>query len=388
VIQRRCNASEEQVKPCWQHVPIEADQVSSVLAAVSPTLNDETLCKLLHDRAELGRNQMSIGATHSMPGAYLVSDTESDSDESDTNDDDAIDELYAEATQGNIDLDQVMLSATHAVQKKGVDAALLSKMWRIDLPTAERTLDVTSQNNRHMDNHTLSRNYGTNDRMLRYKRISEYFFMDTFFATKKAGKSTRRNTCCQLFVTDKGFVYVVPLKSKSNVLDAVKQFAKEIGAPDALIFDMSGEQTSGNLHKFCLEIGTSLRVLEEGTPWANKAELYIGLMKEAVRKDMKESDCPLVLWDYCVERRALINNLTAKDIFKLHGTNAHTALTGNEGDISNLCQYKWYDWCYFRNQKEKFPFNREILGRILGPAKGEGNEMAQWVLKANGNVVP
>ena len=31
---------------------------------------------------------------------------------------------------------------------------------------------------------------------------------------------------------------------------------------------------------------------------------------------------------------------------------------------------------------------REVLGRVLGPAKGEGNEMAQWVLKANGNVVP
>ena len=29
-----------------------------------------------------------------------------------------------------------------------------------------------------------------------------------------------------------------------------------------------------------------------------------------------------------------------------------------------------------------------MLGRVLGPAKGEGNEMAQWVLKANGRVVP
>ena len=32
--------------------------------------------------------------------------------------------------------------------------------------------------------------------------------------------------------------------------------------------------------------------------------------------------------------------------------------------------------------------HREVLGRVLGPAKGEGNEMAQWCLKANGNVVP
>ena len=103
---------------------------------------------------------------------------------------------------------------------------------------------------------------------------------------------------------------------------------------------------------------------------------------------MKESNCPLVLWDYCVERRAWINNLTANNLFQLHGTNAYTDLTGEEGDISNLSQYKWYEKCYFREQKGKFPFNREVLGRVLGPVRGEGNEMALWIIKANGNVVP
>jgi hypothetical protein len=179
--------------------------------------------------------------------------------------------------------------------------------------------------------------------MLHYKHINEYVFMDTFFATKKAGKSSRGHTCCQLFVTDKGFVYVIPMKSISEVLQAVKQFAKEIGAPEAIICDMAGEQTSQNLSKFCNEIGTTMRVLEEGTSWANKAEVYIGLLKEAVRKDMKDSNCPLVFWDYYVERRSRIHNLTAKESFKLHGSNAHTSLTGEEGEISNLCQYKWYD---------------------------------------------
>ena len=32
--------------------------------------------------------------------------------------------------------------------------------------------------------------------------------------------------------------------------------------------------------------------------------------------------------------------------------------------------------------------SREQLGRCLGPAKNEGNEMAQWVLKDNGKVLP
>jgi hypothetical protein len=77
--------------------------------------------------------------------------------------------------------------------------------------------------------------------MLRYKRIKDFFFMDTFFATKKGGKSTREHTCCQLFVTDKGFVYVVPMRSKCEVIQAMKQFAKEVGAPDAIVANMAGE---------------------------------------------------------------------------------------------------------------------------------------------------
>ena len=59
-------------------------------------------------------------------------------------------------------------------------------------------------------------------------------------------------------------------------------------------------------YDFSPEIGTTLKVLENETQWADRAELYIGLMKEATRKDMREMHLPLVLWDYAMERRALI----------------------------------------------------------------------------------
>ena len=178
------------------------------------------------------------------------------------------------------------------------------------------------------------------------------------------------------------------MKRKSEVLLAIKQFAKEVGAPDSFVADMSGEQMSSEVKNFCNDIGTTLRALEEGTPWSNKADLYIGLIKEAVRKDMCESNSPLCFWDYCVDRRARINNLTAKDAFRLHGSTPHTITTGDEGDISNLCQYAWYEWCYFREQTAAFPNNKEVLGRVLGPARGAGNEMAQWILKADSRLVP
>jgi hypothetical protein len=227
---------------------------------------------------------MLIGSTDAPGNDYIVEDdatkpstNESDDDKSEVKIDNRfLDEIYERSTRGEIDLDQHFVSAARAKQHGGVDAGHLSKVWKIDLEAAQRTLGVTStQQSQQTDNPKLSRNYGTNDRMLRYKRIHEYFFMGTFFATKEAGKLSQGHNCCQLFVTDKGFVCVIPMKSKSKVLQAVKEFAKEIGAPDAIICDAASEQKSKPLRKFLGEIGTTLRVLKEGTPWANKAELYM-----------------------------------------------------------------------------------------------------------------
>ena len=59
-----------------------------------------------------------------------------------------------------------MMSATHAGKPKGVNADHLSKVWRIGLDTARRTLEATTQSSNRKYNPTLSRDYGTNDRML------------------------------------------------------------------------------------------------------------------------------------------------------------------------------------------------------------------------------
>ena len=354
--------------------------------------DEHQLYHAMNMRNEHGQFAMSIGATSILDQPYLDDDDDSQSsEEHDISHDDPDDEFDLKELDDDTNeilLDNFMASTAQAGKTRGVDPKHLAKIWRISHEDAQRTIDVTTQTSTRTDDPTLSRNYSTNDRMLRYKRIKDYFFMDTFFATKKGGQSSRGHTCCQLFVTDKGFIYVVPMKKKSEVLLAIKQFAKEIGAPDSFVADMSGEQMSSEVKKFCNDIGTTLKALEEGTPWSNKAELYIGLIKEAVRKDMRESNSPLCLWDYCVERRARINNLTAKNVFNLHGSTPHTVTTGDEGNISNLCQYGWYEWCYFRDHTAAFPNNKEVLGRVLGPARGAGNEMAQWILKANGRVVP
>ena len=197
----------------------------------------------------------------------------------------------------------ILSHATNASRLRGVTPKHLSKVWRISTEDARRTIEATTQTSVWTQDPTLSHNYGTNDHMLRYQHIQDCFFMDTFFATKKGGQSSQWHTCCQLFITDKGFIYVIPMRRKSEVLQVIMQFAKEIGGPASIIADMASEQMSQVFRKFCNDIGTTLQALEEGTPGSNKAELYIGLLKEAVQKDMHESDSPMCLWDYCMEKQ-------------------------------------------------------------------------------------
>ena len=49
---------------------------------------------------------------------------------------DMLDDLYAKYTEGNIYLDDIMVSANHEIRTK-VYASHISKIWRIDLDSAK-----------------------------------------------------------------------------------------------------------------------------------------------------------------------------------------------------------------------------------------------------------
>ena len=297
-------------------------------------------------------------------------------------------DLFEPVTFQIEDFDHKVVGGIQAGKPTGVSSEFLSKIWHISPELAEKTLQQTSQLYRHGQDNILSKRYPTNDRMLRYRRINSQFFTDTFFVTAK-GKSTRGHSCAQLFVSDKGFVGIYPMSSKGQFPEALHQFCKEVGVPQTLVVDPAGEQTSKQVRRFCHQVGTTLRVLEESTQWANRAELYVGIFKDAIKQDLNRSNCPAKLWDYCAERRARIHNVTPRNLFQLNGHTPITATLGIQGDISNICQFDWYDWCYYREESDvQFPFQKRKLGRVLGPLKNEGNEMTQAVLTIEGTVVP
>ncbi len=171
-----------------------------MMADITCVFDEISMYDLMKHRASTGMFMMNIGSTDAAPGQY-VEDADDDRSSSSGTDSHNFDDDNDGRFDGD-DLDEFMASAMMAGKPGGVSPEHLSKIWRVSIPDAKRTIKTISQNSIRTQDPTLSRNYGTNDRMLRYKRINEYFLMDTFFAMKKGGKSSHDHTCCQLFVTD------------------------------------------------------------------------------------------------------------------------------------------------------------------------------------------
>ena len=135
--------------------------------------DEHELYQALNMRNEHGQFAMNIGASSFLDQTYLDDDDSQDSsDDDDTsqdNSDDDFDPIELDDDKNEVLLDHFMASTAQAGKSRGVYPKHLSKIWRISHEDAQRTIDVTTQMSIQTDDPTLSRNYSTNDRMLRYK---------------------------------------------------------------------------------------------------------------------------------------------------------------------------------------------------------------------------
>ena len=259
---------------------------------------------------------------------------------------------FEDSLKGVLDLSkiefvQAQINVAEASKPIGVSPTMLSKLWFISDKLAEGAIDQNNQVCRNNADNALSRQFTTNDRMLRYKRIQSTFYSDTMFDLNH--KSVRQFKCCQVFVSNKGLVAVYPMKPQKYLQTALHWFCKQVGILVSLVVDGHLSQASPTVRRFCDQVVTTFRLLETGTPWENRAELYIGLLKEAVRRDMHQSNSPMTLWCYCIEREAKIHNSIPRTLFQAHGRSPHVCTFGVQGDIYNICNFGWYEWVYYRD---------------------------------------
>ena len=104
--------------------------------------------------------------------------------------------------------------------------------------------------------------------MLRYAILACDSFMDTFFASK--GATSQRNfKPCQVFATEFGYIFPVPIEDKSgkNITLSIKRYFKEIGVPLHLIYDQAREQVRGDSRILCHDAGYTIVELERVHPY-------------------------------------------------------------------------------------------------------------------------
>jgi hypothetical protein len=150
-------------------------------------------------------------------------------------DDDAC-EIFEAGVSEMLAMVFAMIQAISVGRLKGVSAEHLAKVWCIPHDDAACTLDITTQPLCHDPDLSLSRNVGTNDWAVRYRKKKSYFFMDTLFVTGTA-KNLQGNICARLFVSDRDFVAFYPMKKQQDSFLTIKQFATDVGAPEGLVCD-------------------------------------------------------------------------------------------------------------------------------------------------------
>jgi hypothetical protein len=281
---------------------------------------------------------------------------------------------------------QVCISALQSsTRTNAVTPEQLSQRWNIGLPKAKKTLLVTTQRGtRTVAFPSLEARFRTNDRQLRYRRLNTALYTDTMFASTI---STRGNSCAQVFVNDLEWVRSFPLRRKGDAHTCLDLLFPEDGVPNTMIMDDAKELVGGEFRLKCRRAGCYSKTLEPYSPWMNRAEGTIRELKRATRRAMVKSGSPKRLWDYCLELQSRIRSNVAHNITTLDGQTPETLMTGETADISSLCEFEWFQWVWFRDQKAGWPEEAKVLGRYLGPAKSIGPEMCMHILKSNGRVV-
>ena len=101
---------------------------------------------------------------------------------------------------------------------------------------------------------------------------------------------------------------------------------------------------------------------------------------------MIKTGSPEKLWDHCIILMAMICSCSTNSIFMTAEQAPETIMTGETTNISRICQFGWYNWAMYHDPA-KFPNDKAILGRYLGPAIDVGSMLTAKVLFPNGQYI-
>jgi len=129
-----------------------------------------------------------------------------------------------------------------------------------------------------------------------------------------------------------------------------------------LVYDGAGEhvgrksQFDKSIHHYKINKHT----IEPFSPWQNKAESGIRIIKAKWKRLMITRKVPKRLWDFALVWIAQIYSRTAMK----HGRTGFEVITGDTPDISEWVDFSFYDWVWYWHSPNSEDNPR--LGRWIG----------------------
>jgi hypothetical protein len=168
----------------------------------------------------------------------------------------------------------------------------LADKWECGIETAKATLQATiTQLNVRSAVAPLTRRYRMDLLSQRLCHLDCHFFTDTLFAKVK---SLTGNSCAQLYYDPNGFMYVYPMTSKSSAGESLDVFVNDVGIPNRMTYDGAAEQVGKGtkLHESIRHYRINEHVIEPYSPWQNRAESGIRIIKSKWKRMMVKRQVP------------------------------------------------------------------------------------------------
>ena len=235
-------------------------------------------------------------------------------------------------------------SITNVTRRDILTPEYLSDLWGIGLEQACRTIQSTTNHSIRLLEGMPSRRVKTKAYQRMYNQLGGYlakFASDTF---KSKVKSTRGNSCIQLFTNNANYTKCYSLASRSEAPQALDRFLNEVGIPMEMMTDGAPELVHGEWTKICKCRYIHQRATEPESPWQNPAELAGGIIKRRVRNLMKTTGTPVRLWDYCWSYASDIRCVTATRHIYLDDVTPFEKVHGYTPNIAEFLSFKWFDW--------------------------------------------
>jgi hypothetical protein len=160
-------------------------------------------------------------------------------------------------------------------------------------------------------------------------------------------------------------------------------FVNDVGIPNRLTYDGAGEQAGKGtkFHESVRHYRINDHTIEPYSPWQNRAETGIRIMKSKGKRMMMKRQVPLRLWDFAL---VWISQVYTRSATK-GGRTGFEIITGDTPDISEWLDFTFYNWVWYWHPPDTS--SNPHVGRWLGVSHRVGSALCYWILTANGNVV-